>query len=52
MLLGVIVFSLLFIVFVVFGTLLISGKGYVFISGYRNLTNEEKTWLQDNLLIK
>ena len=43
MLLGVIVFSLLFIVFVVFGTLLISGKGYVFISGYRNLTNEEKT---------
>lgn len=43
MLLGVIVFSLLFIVFVVFGTLLISGRGYVFISGYRNLTNEEKT---------
>ena len=43
MLLGVIVFSLLFIVFVVFGTLLISGKGYVFISGYRNLNNKEKT---------
>lgn len=42
MILGVIVFSLLFLVFVVFGTLLICGKGYFLISGYRNLTDEQK----------
>lgn len=42
MILGVIVFSLLFVVFVVFGTLLICGKGYIFVSGYRGLTDEEK----------
>ena len=42
MLLGVIVFSLLFIAFVVFGTLLLCGKGYFFISGYRSLNSVER----------
>lgn len=42
MVLGLIVFSMLFIVFVVFGTLLMCGKGYFLISGYRSLSNEKK----------
>lgn len=42
MVLGLIVFSMLFIVFVVFGTLLMCGKGYFLISGYKSLSNEKK----------
>lgn len=42
MILGVIVFSLLFITFIVFGTLLIIKKGYWLVSGYKTLTEEEK----------
>ena len=42
MILGIVVSSLLFLVFVVFGTLFICGKGYFFISGYRTLTDAQK----------
>lgn len=42
MVLGIIVFSLLFVVFVALGTLLLCGKGYFLISGYRALTDSNK----------
>jgi hypothetical protein len=40
--LGIIVFSLLFIAFVVFGTLFAVGKCYFLLSGYKSLTEEQK----------
>ena len=43
MIIGVIVFSILFVLFVALGTLLLCDKGYFLISGYRSLTEEEKT---------
>ncbi len=43
MIIGVIVFSILFVLFVALGTLLLCDKGYFLISGYRTLSNEEKT---------
>ena len=39
---GVIVFSILFVLFVALGTLLLCDKGYFLISGYRSLKEEEK----------
>ena len=42
MIIGVIVFSILFVLFVALGTLLLCDKGYFLISGYRSLTDEEK----------
>lgn len=42
MLLGIIVFSLLFVTFVVFGTLFVCNKGFFLVSGYRTLTAEQK----------
>ena len=42
MVLGIIVFSLLFVVFVALGTLLLCGKGYFLISGYRTLSDANK----------
>ena len=42
MILGVVVFSLLFVTFIVFGTLLMIKKGYWLVSGYKGLTDEEK----------
>ena len=42
MVLGIIVFSLLFVVFVALGTLLLCNKGYFLISGYRSLSDANK----------
>lgn len=50
--LGIIVFSLLFIAFVVFGTLFAVGKCYFLLSGYKKLTEEQKKTFENQNNLK